>query len=958
MTDSACASRSLAVDHCGYPVDIAALQGRFLRAITAVLNTSRDQMAGAIKEALALTAELTVSDLCCVFRLRDNSMRMTHEWTVPGAAGKFDRLDDLPVQAIGAWLPQLQNGRAFEIPQSAIFQPDIPLVDVTLVQSVGTLLVVPMLRDGSITGFLGLDAVHRARSFLAVEILLVESIATVIGVIMDRVEAEIAADTARAGLQAERQKLQTTLAAMPELVLELDANGRFVAFNNTCQLAPTLRPDVFIGKRPEEFLPAALAQLLHDLLQSSRHTSGPQGSDYEMTIDGELRSFFATAAPIAREDGTGGFVVVVRDTTRQRKHQSQLLSLGKIAELTASLVIVADANGLIDWVNPAFERQTGWRLDEVRGKDSFLFLLETPSDVMVTQKISNAIRLHEPFRTEGLLRNRSGDGYWVSTDIQPLIGQNGQTQGFVAVQTDISALKLSHEKALQDRVMAMDASIDGIAICDNTGHYTYMNKAYRQMYAIAPDDDISCLHWTDLCPPDVASNFVSNEWPIMAVERTWRGQVVGLSRNKDLLQNEVSLTLKEDGGLLCIARDIAPRLKANLEQAELREALQLAQRQETIAQITAGVVHDLNNIVAVVAGATSMLETQLASNPQALIDLARISRATDTARNLVAGLDRMGRREPKCANHDLRALVTRGRDLLGSDRLEKYAISLKLPQNNRPVLADPTELLQVIVNLAMNACEAGPPGTNRISIEVLAADSPLPARLADVGFFRSGQRYSCFVISDTGCGVSEDIREHMFDSYFTTKGQAGTGLGLPIVASILESNHSAMWFDSTPMQGSTVTVAWLSNRLMPVQVAHRASDSTGNVDLAGLNILVVDDIGDVADVLAEMLEAAGAVAVAVSDAPEAAALCSENPGVWSALVTDLHMPHVNGVDLAHLAGQQVPRIPTVLVTALPERASQHAALFDVILSKPTDAARLIDAVKTAVSLRQRENSAP
>lgn len=435
------------------------------------------------------------------------------------------------------------------------------------------------------------------------------------------------------------------------------------------------------------------------------------------------------------------------------------------------------------------------------------------------------------------------------------------------------------------------------------------------------------------------------------------GRTGGVKRNGDLLQNEVSLTLKEDGGLLCIARDIAPRLRASLEQAQLREELQIAQRRETIAHITAGVAHDLNNLVAVVAGAAGLLEMQFATNEQVLTGLSRIRRATEFARDLIAGLGRLGRPETKRATHDLGALMAQGKELLGSGRVEKYAINLARPDDSQSVWTDPTELLQVVVNLALNACEAGAPGTNRVSLEVLAADGTLPSRAADIGLLREDLRYSCFVVSDTGNGVDPEVRKRIFERYFTTKGNAGTGLGMPIVANILESNEAAMWFDSVPAQGTTVTVAWPSCRRNRAQESTAEPCRSGDIDLSGLNILVVDDVADIADVLAEMLEAAGAVSVAISDPTEALLLLSENPGLWAALVTDLHMPKVNGLALADLASRLVPRIPTVLVTALPEMASEHMALFDMVLSKPADAWRLIEAVKSVVSHRQRETEA-
>lgn len=168
------------------------------------------------------------------------------------------------------------------------------------------------------------------------------------------------------------------------------------------------------------------------------------------------------------------------------------------------------------------------------------------------------------------------------------------------------------------------------------------------------------------------------------------------------------------------------------------------------------------------------------------------------------------------------------------------------------------------------------------------------------------------------------------------------------------ANRAAMWVDSVPGAGTTVTLAWPSiDTVDPSPRSRRdqsqASDSdqpTGLLD--GMQVLVVDDMSDAADVLAEMLEAAGAVAVAIDDPIEAAQILAEAPTVWSVLLTDLHMPQMDGVSLARHAAGLTPPVPAVLVTARSDMLDDiSSADFAAILSKPVTSARLAQAVRLA-----------
>jgi len=407
-----------------------------------------------------------------------------------------------------------------------------------------------------------------------------------------------------------------------------------------------------------------------------------------------------------------------------------------------------------------------------------------------------------------------------------------------------------------------------------------------------------------------------------------------------------------------ITAEMTARTQAQEEQAQLREDLQRAQQRDTVAQVAGGVAHDLNNLIAVIAGTTEMLELQSAGKTGLQDGLGRIRRSVDMARDLIAGLGGLVRPELPRGAQDLGKLLRNAVDLLGQRRIAQHNVRVELSEAGPPVWANPTEVAQVIVNLAINACDAGAPERPAmVTLATLPPGTSPPPRAPDAGVPPpTGVPMALFSINDTGGGITDDVRARMFRPNFTTKGKAGTGLGLLIVSTILQTNRAALWVDSTPGRGTTMTVAW------PAAGPADANQGARNIAthlaavplpelLRDLHVLVVDDLADVAEVLADMLEAAGAVAVAISDPEEAAQALSEAPGLWSALVTDLHMEGMDGWALARHAATLSPPVPVVLVTARPDTLGDvPAPEFAAVLSKPVTAARLARTVREASAL--------
>jgi signal transduction histidine kinase/CheY-like chemotaxis protein len=406
-----------------------------------------------------------------------------------------------------------------------------------------------------------------------------------------------------------------------------------------------------------------------------------------------------------------------------------------------------------------------------------------------------------------------------------------------------------------------------------------------------------------------------------------------------------------------ITAEMEARLKAQEDQAQLREDLQRAQQRDTVAQVAGGVAHDLNNLIAVVAGTTEMLEQRADDQPWLKDGLGRIQRSMTMARDLISGLGGLVRPDTQRETHDLGKLLHDAVDLLGQRRIKHHSVRLDLADDPMLIWANPTELAQVIVNLAINACDSGTqerPAT--VTLKIFPTGSALPKTPPHAGIApQAGLPMAMFSVSDTGTGITPQVRARMFRPNYTTKGSAGTGLGLLIVSTILQSNNAALWVDSTAEKGTEITVAWplaprtQSMRLNDHDKAAWLSDPLALTDaLADHRIMVVDDLIDVAEVLVDMLEAAGALALAVSDPEVAMKSLTEAPDLWSALVTDLHMPGMNGHALAAHANSLSPPVPTVLVTARADTLSEETTKdFSAVLPKPVTSLQLVRAVRQA-----------
>ncbi|WP_300587758.1 ATP-binding protein [Marivita sp.] len=300
----------------------------------------------------------------------------------------------------------------------------------------------------------------------------------------------------------------------------------------------------------------------------------------------------------------------------------------------------------------------------------------------------------------------------------------------------------------------------------------------------------------------------------------------------------------------------------------------------------------------------------------------------------------LGARQSSRINLDLRRPVEEAADLIRSSLHSAARLTVTVPETPVEALADPTDVLQLLLNLGINARDAIADSPGAISIRLSSASCHVPTGAMAVGRVDPARRYACLTVEDTGPGMPPDVASRILTPYFSTKGDLGTGLGLAVVSSVIEDNGGALSLTTELGKGTKFEVFWPIDMVeQPVAPDDPDFEGTGRLD--GRMILVVDDQPEVLDVITAYLEAAGAEVAATTNPEDVLDALRDDPDTWDLLVTDYDMPGMTGAELTEAAKAIVPNLPSILVTALAGEAGRSGALFTAVLSKPIDRQSLV-----------------
>lgn len=394
------------------------------------------------------------------------------------------------------------------------------------------------------------------------------------------------------------------------------------------------------------------------------------------------------------------------------------------------------------------------------------------------------------------------------------------------------------------------------------------------------------------------------------------------------------------------------KMRQNLQESQHR--MVNAARLEAVGQLAGGVAHDFNNLITIINGYTDLLMAKIKPDDPLVPYAQQIHRAGDRAASVTRQLLAFSRKQvvqPQLI--DLASLVTNLTRMLKVMIGEDIEVSIHARPNLRKIFADPGQIEQVLLNLAVNARDAMPTG-GKLIIESdnrdldAASVSPYPGTAPG--------RYVAVSVTDTGCGMSPETRKQIFQPFFTTKETGkGTGLGLAIVSGIAKQINGIVEVDSELGKGSTFRL-FLPEADGAVAGASQAKGAAAPRGSA--TILVVEDEEPLRDLVRESLRLRGYTVLEAANGREAIAVLEKNLAAIQLVITDVVMPQMGGPELSEHVRRRRPEIKVLLMTGYSDRIEEIQRSGVTLLPKPFVPEQLAKTVHELLSNAATSAAAP
>ncbi|MFT3912820.1 MAG: PAS domain S-box protein [Anaeromyxobacteraceae bacterium] len=696
-----------------------------------------------------------------------------------------------------------------------------------------------------------------------------------------------------------------------------------------------------LRRRPTLTLPAAYVVLAGLWITFSDRAVGLLASTVEQAARWSMWKGYAFVALTAVLLHVGMRWVQRRERkARERLEESEAL-LRAVTDAVADPVFLKARDGRWQFANPATLRVIGRTEARVLGRTD-VEIYDDPAigeALMATDRRIMATGRAEA--VEEIIATPEGPRVFLSTKA-PVRDAHGEIVGIVGSARDITERKAAERKLAESEAVFrtfFQQTAVGVAQTDGaTGRFVRVNPRFAEVLGRSPEELLG-VRWQELTHPDDLAGDVEAAAALRA------GATRSFTRTKRYLRPDgrvvwgtvtVSALWREGAA----PTDSVAVLLDITEQRTLEEQLHQSQRLESIGRLAGGVAHDFNNVLTVIQACARSLRDgppPAATGQQEELDeiLGAARRAGDLTRRLLA----FARKQIIAP-----VVLDLGQAMASIERLlrrlvgEDVRVELEMAAGLWPVRLDPGQLEQVLMNLAANARDAMPAGG---VLRIAAANAEVAPEGAE------GGQWVRLTVTDSGEGMTPEVRAHLFEPFFTTKpAGAGTGLGLATVYGILRQNGAHVTVESAPGQGTRFDL-WLPRARGPVTPPAPAR-MLPTADGAGRSLLLVEDDASVRRVLERALRAAGFRVLVAGSGEEALALPPVDVAEVALVVTDVVMP---GIDGPHLAAALRARHPALRVLYLSgytrDALTQRGELGEGVelLTKPFTPEVLVDRVR-------------
>ena len=697
------------------------------------------------------------------------------------------------------------------------------------------------------------------------------------------------------------------------------------------------------------------------------------GEAFEMTFplrgaDGSFRPFLTRVVPLQDRAGR-----VVRwfgtnaDVTAQHRAEAALAAseaeFRTFAQAMPNQVWAAQPDGLLDWFNERVYAYSGFSGDQLAGH-GWAAMVHPDDAPIATERWAAALASGDRYDTEFRLRRADGAYRWHLARAVPILAGDGSPQRWIGTNTDIEEQKstaaalvklnatLEQEVAQRtaDRDRVWRNSQDLIVIVGPRGTFRAVSPSVTASLGWAPEEWIGRSLFDFLVPDDEFDTSAAlrhaAEQPLQRFENRYRHKDGGF-------RWFAWVATPEDGLIYATGRDVTLEKAAAGELAKTQEALRQSQKMEAVGQLTGGIAHDFNNMLAVVMGSLELLERRMSNSDTR----ARryIDAANDAARRAALLTQRLlafSRQQPlQPAAVDANKLVAGMSDLLRHSLGADVQLEIVLAGGLWRTHADPNQLENILLNLAVNARDAMPEG-GHLTIETQNAH--LDERYAAANLGTAAGQYVLIAVTDTGSGMPPEVVEKAFDPFFTTKPVGkGTGLGLSQVYGFIKQSggHVKIYTE----QGLGTTIKLYLPRLHGAVQTDLALDESPEMPRGDDRevILVVEDEPGVRQFSIDALTELGYHVLEADGAARALRLLEEHPEI-ALMFTDVVMPEMNGAKLAEAARALRPDLKILFTTGYTRNAVVHNGKLDEgvdLIGKPFSLEALAAKIRAVLEAR-------